>query len=65
MAKPKVQIHQARALVLYYSLQRYTRSETIVLCDAHRPSFYNLHPDACGYGEWRPVEECAHCKAAA
>lgn len=53
-----------QALVVHYSTHKIgdpVRKETIVLCDRHRSSFYSFHPEACGYGEYRPVEECAYC----
>ena len=55
-------IHQARALVVYYSSEMYGPRKSIVLCDTHRQGFYSVHPDTCGCGEWRPVSECEYCK---
>jgi hypothetical protein len=49
----------ADARVVHYAVGQYPT--TIVLCDRHRQSFYSLHSDAWDYGEYRPVEECAHC----
>ena len=55
-------IHQAQALIVYYATEMYGATKTIILCDVHRQHFYNRYPGACGHGEWRPAEECEHCK---
>jgi len=55
---PKPKAPEPRALVVYYEGPH----QSIILCDAHRPAFYSIHPDAYGAEEWKPVTDCERCR---
>lgn len=64
MTRKKKEVYVPQSLVVHYSERsgETLRKLTIVLCDLHRQSFYSHHPEACGYGEWKPLSECEICK---
>ena len=53
---------KTHALKVYYETERYGETHTKILCPKHRDALSIIHPNARGYGEYFPIEECKMCK---